>query len=860
MRIMLGLLVLGLTGLIFGCIALFFILHYYSQGLPDYTQLDKYEPPHVTRLYTADGRILEEYAKEKRVFVPISHIPKRLQQAFIAAEDQNFYHHPGIDITAIVRAAATNFSSGGGSLVGGSTITQQVVKNFLLTREQSMERKIREAILAFRITKAFSKDKILELYLNEIYLGFGTYGVAAAALNYFNKSIDELDIEEAAFLAALPKAPAHYDPRRNYQRVKDRRDWVVSRMREDGYITAEESLKARQAPIVLRQRDETEFVVAPNFAEEVRREIAKRYGEDTLYKGGLAIHTTLDPKFQRYAEIALLDAIMMYEERHGYKGPLKVMEAVSDWQRELSAIPKPAGAGRWKLAVVLKVEPAKAQIGLDDGTRGSILVGDTGWARPRVDNMPVGEGISRMGQVVSPGDVILVEAKPAPDGNALKEALYLLRQVPDADGGMMVMDPHTGRVLAMVGGTGFRNRDFNRATQARRQPGSAFKPFVYLSGLENGLSPSSIIVDGPVSLYQGAGLPLWTPKNYSNDYLGPTTLRIGVEKSRNAMTVRLAQMLGIDRVLELGKRFGIYDERTPRNFSIILGSAETKLVNMAGAYAMLVNGGKRVTPTMVERIQDRHGKLVFRADQRDCGGCQTPIVNPSAEDVKKDEPPAILPEPSAEVPVIPDAREEVIDPLTAYQMVSILEGVVQRGTAQRAKVLGLSMGGKTGTTNDSRDVWFMGFTPDLVVGTYIGFDQPRSLGAKETGGSTALPAFIRFFEQAKADIQPKPFRIPPGIHLIKVNHDTGRYPGAGTPPGKIIFEAFKPGTSPDQRGYLHFNKPENMVNTQPYSSGGGGGYHAPSYEPSAPVDPYDIPSTVNAAPEVPSTMGTGGLY
>ncbi|MBI1275937.1 penicillin-binding protein, partial [bacterium] len=433
----------------------------------------------------------------------------------------------------------------------------------------------------------------------------------------------------------------------------------------------------------------------------------------------------------------------------------------------------------------------------------------------------------------------------------------------------VVMDPHTGRVLAMVGGTGFRNRDFNRATQAKRQPGSAFKPFVYLTGLENGLSPSYIIVDGPVSLYQGAGLPLWTPKNYHNDYLGPTTLRIGVEKSRNAMTVRLSQMLGIDRVLEMGRRLGIYDERTPRNFSIILGSAETKLINMAMAYSIVVNGGKRVTPTLVERIQDRHGKLVFRSDQRACPGCQESL--PAGEEKKEEKPKeetasggigeGVSTAPlSNEVPIIPDARETVVDPLSSYQIVSILEGVVQHGTAQRAKALGLTVGGKTGTTNDSRDVWFMGFTPDLVVGTYIGFDQPRSLGEKETGGSTALPAFIRFFEQAKADIQPQPFRIPPGIHLIKINHDTGRYPSPGTPPGKIMFEAFKPGTSPDQRGFLDFAHRGQIPADVPISPGDLPPQDDPAYRPSAPINPEDIPSAVNAPPEAPSTMGTGGLY
>jgi len=827
------------TCLALGMLAAGVVFYHFSHDLPDSSELANYDPDTVTRLYAGDGKLLAEYAVEKRIFVPLNAVPKRITQAFVSAEDKNFYTNTGIDIYGIGRAIRQNirsFTGNGHSLAGGSTITQQVVKNFLLTPEKSIVRKIKEAILAFRITQIYSKDRILELYLNEIYLGRGSYGVAAAALNYFNKSLDEITIEEAAFLAALPQAPARSDPLQHYERAKERRDWVINRMMDDQYITADEARAAIATPIAMHVRDKTETATADFFAEEVRRELAAKYGDDALYKGGLFVKTTLDPQLQEYAEQGLRTALTEYDHRHGYRGPVSHLDKMSDWQEQLKTLEArkklPLFDGE-QLALVIETGKIKTTLGFENGKKAAVDKASVAWVQHKG---------------IDVGDVVIA----APSN---EKGLYAIHQIPEVNGAMIVMDPHTGRVLAMTGGYSYGGTEFNRATQAKRQPGSAFKPFVYLTGMENGFTPASIVVDEPVELSQGNGMPVWRPGNYHDDYLGPSTLRTGLEKSRNAMTVRLAEMLGITKILEVGKRFGIYDT-LPEQFSVVLGAQETTLIRLANAYSMLVNGGKKVSPWLIERIDDKTGKTILRRDSRECKGCK--IENNVT---------AISPVP----PLPADDRQQIVDPRTAYQMVSMMQGVVERGTAARARKLGRPLAGKTGTTNDSRDTWFIGFSPDLVAGIYVGYDQPRTLGKKETGASVALPGFISFMEQALKDKPSTPFRIPPGIEFIKVDLKTGQPPAPGDP-GPVIMEAFKEGQGP------------NNVTIDPASLATWQGvtpqYNFPSEAPAAqaPAISTPVPGGVNPAAGtdgdhthylVPprysghnehGTEGTGGLY
>lgn len=765
---------------IFGLIAAMLVFSHYSKGLPSLEKLAQYEPPVVTRLYAANGKLLAEYATEKRIFVPLSAIPEQIRNAFIAAEDKHFYQHKGVDIYGIARAIRENIQNygSGRSLVGGSTITQQVVKNFLLSNEKSFERKIREAILAYRISKIYSKDKILELYLNEIYLGNGSYGVAAAALNYFNKPLNELSVEEAALLAAMPKAPSAYDPRFNPERARERRNYVLGRMLDDGYISEFEAQRASMAPIVLEQRAKDEIVKADFFAEEVRRDLADRYGSDVLYEGGLTVKTTVDEGLQQVADAALRRALVAYDRRHGYRGPLMRLGSAQNWE---VALPKatqgleiPLYDGQ-QLAIVVSVEAKKAVIGLPSGEKGTLALSDMAWAREARPNKRRGPAIKAVGDVLNPGDIIIVQPLEDTEGG------YGLHQIPEVNGALVAMEPYTGKVVAMSGGYSYINTEFNRATQARRQPGSAFKPLVYLAALENGYTPSTVIVDEPIEVSQGPGKPLWRPKNYGGRFLGPTTLRVGLEKSRNTMTVRLAQYLGLGRIINVAKRLGVYEGDVPRNYSMALGAHETTLLKMVGAYAMIANGGRRVEPALIERIDDRHGEIIYRRDDRACVGCRVSPNQPLG---------------NASPPVIDDAREIVIDPRIAYQITSLMQGVTTRGTAAKARAIGKPVAGKTGTTNDSRDAWFIGFSPDLVVGVYVGYDQPKTLGARETGGRVALPGFIDFMTQALKDKPARPFRMPPGIRVVQVDRQTGLppYPGAQQS-GKIIGEVFVVGGS-----------------------------------------------------------------
>jgi penicillin-binding protein 1A len=802
-----------LSGIVVGCFVVLGVFYTFSRDLPDPAKLAKYEPPIITRLYANDGRLMAEYAKEHRIFLPLEAIPKRVTDAFLSAEDKNFYTHSGIDFFGLARAALTNLNNfgAGRSMVGGSTITQQVVKNFLLSNEKSFERKIKEAILAFRIDRIYSKNRILELYLNQIYLGSGSYGVTAAALNYFNKSLDELTIAEVAYLAALPKAPSSYDPARNYERAKIRRDWVIGRMLEDGKITEEEATNAEAAPIAFHKRDQAEVVAAPFFAEEVRRRLATMYGSDVLYSGGLFVKTTLNATLQDYADRALRHALVQYDRRHGYRGPVATLPTLENWQHKLDELTLTTPLfDDQELAVVDNISKSSAGIILKNGKKGAIPIEQMRWARRYLSETHVGNAVSAPKDVLMVGDVVLVSPVKTADGKAANDR-FQLEQIPKVNGGLMVVEPHTGRILAITGGYSPLGTQFNRATQAKRQPGSVFKPFVYLAGLEAGYNPTSILWDSPISLPQGAGLPNWTPQNYSNDFLGPIPFRIGVEKSRNAMTVYLASRLGINRIRDMGKKMGIYKEM-PAEYSAVLGSRETTLMALVNAYAMLVNGGKRVEASPIERIDDRYGKIIFQRDKRECETCQMNTV-PPVKDMSKT-PPDIL-----------DPSEQVIDPAVAYQMVSILQGVVERGTAVAAKSLGLPLGGKTGTTNDSRDTWFVGFSPDLVVGLYVGFDQPKSLGEKETGSSVALPGFIKFMELAEKGKPSRGFTIPSGIQLVKIDRWSGR-PTYGAVSGNVILEAFRtakpkvlsaPTTAEANSDETTEDAAENSAESSPYS-------------------------------------------
>jgi penicillin-binding protein 1A len=774
-----GLLLVGVVGFA----GVLYIFHSYGRGLPDYRQLADYEPPIVTRIHAGDGRLLAEYATEKRVFVPVEAMPKRLIQAFLSAEDKSFYSHPGIDLPSVASAMVINAQRWwqGRRPVGASTITQQVAKNFLLSNELSLTRKIKEAILAFRIEQAFTKDEILELYLNEIYLGIGSYGVAAAGLNYFDKSLDELTTGEAAFLAGLPKAPSHYHPRRDHDAAKGRRDWVIGRMLEDRVISREEAERARAEPLVMRERAPTDVFEADYFTEEVRRELIARYGERALYEGGLSVRTTLEPELQNFAENALRQGLVAYDQRHGWRGPEDQLEVTDGWQGALAELASTrAPIEGWQLALVLEAGTEAARIGLADGSEAELPLAGLDWARAVLEGGGFGGEITAADQVVQPGDVVWVERVDgeAGDGSAAPAA-FALRQPPAVDGALVALNPHTGRVLAMAGGFSYERSQFNRATQALRQPGSAFKPFVYLAALENGFTPSSIVLDAPLVIEQGGNLGKWKPANYSGRFYGPSTLRLGVEKSRNLMTVRLAQAVGMQEVLDVAERFEIARGMST-NLASALGAGEVNLLHLTTAYAMLVNGGKRIDPALIERIQANDGATVARRDERPCAHCQGVAW--------QDQP----------TPELVDPREQVVDPAHAYQIVNILQGVIERGTGVRAQAIGKPVAGKTGTSDDVRDAWFMGFSPDLAVGVFVGFDQPKSLGEREQGASAALPIFVDFMGAALEDQPAIPFRVPPGVRLVRVDAESGLLPGPAT--HEVILEAFIPGSEPTRSG------------------------------------------------------------
>ena len=787
LRACLVLFVLGIFGAIAGVGAGVYGLWHYGRDLPDYKQLADYEPPTVTRLHAGDGRLIAEYAKERRVFVPVAAMPRRVKQAFIAAEDQNFYRHYGVDFVALARAVVTNVANyaQGRRPVGASTITQQVAKNFLLSNEVSIERKIKEAILAFRIERALSKDRILELYLNEIYLGYGSFGVAAAALNYFNKSMDELTTAEAAYLAALPKAPNNYHPVKKRRAAKDRRNWVVGRMLEEGFIKPDTARIARNAPLAVVSRDAIQFVVADFFVEEVRRELIDRYGEEGLYEGGLSVRTTLDPRLQKIADETLRAGLIAYDRRHGWRGPVASIAIDGGWRGRLRMVKQPNGVGSWLLAAILEVTDGKVKIGIENGEIGAIPLSELKWARAWKKGQLRGPSVKMPSDVLKPGDVVMVEplrepkAEDAPAHIVDGIRQYSLQQIPGIQGGIVALDPHTGRVLALSGGYDFTSSEFNRVTQAARQPGSAFKPFVYLAALEKGYTPTTRILDAPFVLDQGPGLRKWKPSNYAKRFYGPSPMRLGIEKSRNLMTVRLARAIGMEAVAEYARRFNIV-EALPLQLSMALGAGETTLLRLTAAYGMLVNGGKKITPTFIDRIQDRNGRTIFRHDKRDCSKC-------SAVERIGNRPPSV-----------PDLRERIADAVSAYQIVSMLKGVVQRGTGRRVRAVGKPIAGKTGTTNKEMDTWFVGFAPDLAVGVFAAFDRPRPLGRRETGSSVSAPIFRDFMARALEGKPAIPFRVPPGVRLVRINLTTSRPAAPGDK--NVILEAFRSGSEPGGDG------------------------------------------------------------
>ncbi len=765
------------------------ILWVYDRDLPDYDTLSNYEPATLSRVYSGKGAVIAEFARERRIFTPIDEVPDMVKNAFISAEDKNFYLHTGVDGFGVIKAMVDNVRrvQTGQRLRGASTITQQVIKNFLLSEDSAVERKIKEFILSSRIEGALTKDQILELYLNEIFLGQNAYGVTAAARRYFGRTLEELTPQDAAYLASLPKAPSSYHPVRQRDAALGRRDYVLEEMAQNGHLTRAEAEAAKKAPLATLQSGEVESVLPPvaragYFTEEIRRQLTDQLGEK-LYRGGLAIRATIDPQLQEMAEAALRKKLESWDRaKGGYRGPLAQLEAIdpqaeTDWREKLAAAEAPRDIKGWHPAVVTVVGNNSIRIGIEnieeDADGHYIDLSDVkGWARPRLGGQRLGATPKSPSDVWSVGDVILVKGVTKDDGSFDR---WSMRQVPEIQGGFMAMDPATGRVLALVGGFSYDYSVFNRATQARRQPGSSFKPFVYAAALDNGYSPATIVLDAPVVVNQGTGRA-WKPKNYSNRFYGPSPLRLGLEKSRNLMTVRLAQDVGMATVADYAERFGVYDDM-PAHLSFSLGAGETTLYKMVAAYGMFANGGRRVEPTLVDRIQGRRGETIYRHDQRVCKEC-----------VAEDRAP-VEPWP------VPVARR-IMDRVTAYQLVSMMEGVASRGTAARLSSLGVPVAGKTGTTNDAKDAWFVGFTPNLVAGCFVGYDNPRPMGKGGTGGGMCAPIFEDFMRDALKIRPAGTFRAPPEIVYATVDRSTGeRLPdGSG---GNAIREVFREGQAPD---------------------------------------------------------------
>ena len=741
-------LVIFTLGLLFS----FSTLWYFSSDLPDYKILSNYKPPISSRVHSGEGQLIAEYALQKRLFIPYDSVPRIVIDSFLSAEDKNFFSHPGVDAKSITRAIIKNIKNifSEKRLEGASTITQQVAKNFLLTSEVSLKRKIKEAILAFRIERAYTKKRIMELYLNQIYLGQGTYGIAAASLEYFDKAVGDLNYEEAALLAALPKAPSKYNPYKSKKIAKARRDIVLKNLLDNSYIDASEYKNLKKKEIRTKKR-KIELLEEANFySEEVRRIVSDTYGYDELYKGGLSIRTPLNSNYQIEALKALREGLEEYDKRHGWRGPIKNLN-IKNWENNIQDF-IPDKSLNWKIAKVIEVNKLNVKIEIQNKDTGFIDFNNIKWTRKK-----------SFEDLLKLNDIIYVQK--------IKKNKWNLKQLPKINGGIVVMEPYTGRVLAMAGGFSFKLSEFNRATQAKRQPGSAFKPIVYAAALENGFTPSTLILDAPFVMDQGEGLKTWKPENYGKKFYGPSTLRIGIEKSRNLMTVRVAQKVGFKEISKITNNFGVY-KNPPELLSVALGAAETTLIKLTNAYCTFVNGGKKVAPIFIDRIQDRRGKTIFNADKRKCIGCE------EISYLKK------------EIPIIQDNRKQIISPETAFQITSMMEGVIKRGTGRKLRNLNLPLAGKTGTTNKNMDAWFLGFTSKLVIGVYVGFDEPKTLGKYETGAKAALPIFKNFVKQVVKKKDALPFKVPKNIKIVMVDSETGLQPNNDTK--KIIYEFFKP--------------------------------------------------------------------
>lgn len=747
-----------------------------SQNLPDYAILNSYSPSITTRIHAGDGSLIAEYAKENRLFLPIHTIPSHVKYAFVSAEDKNFYYHSGVDIFGIIRASLHNIKNIGYGRrpEGASTITQQVAKNFLLSSNQTMDRKIKEILLSFRLEKAYNKEKILEFYLNEIFFGLNSYGIASAALTYFDKSVSELTIEEAAYLAALPKGPSNYDPFRKNKAAIARRNWVIDRMEENSYISHEQAVVAKSKSLKITNRQRRSHLFGTEyFSEEVRRQIIDRYGEKALYEDGLSVRTSLNPQLQFHARKALQDGLVNYDQRDGFRGPIKKIDLKKEWGHALASISSLYDVPEWNIAVVLEVSNSHVTIGLrptiesngkitTERKKGVIEVDSIRWAYNSLSKNQNSEQEPR--NILSPGDVIYVEH--------IDEG-WRLRQIPKLQGGLIAMDPRTGRILATVGGFSYSQSEFNRSTQAMRQPGSCFKPIVYAAALDSGYTPASIIMDEPIEVFSRGNI--WRPENFSKTSSGAYTLRFGLEKSRNRMTVRLAHNMGMSVVADYAENFGVYEKMLPV-LAMSLGAGETTVLRMVAAYAVFANGGKQIRPSFIDRIQDRFGKTIFNQEQRICDYCNYDTWSGQDE------------------PEIIDKREQVLDPMTAYQITSILEGAIKRGTAAGQVRLNRPVAGKTGTSSNNRDAWFIGYTPTLVTGVYIGYDIPYPLKNNATGGTLAAPIFNAFMREAVKETPYARFVVPTGMSLIPINKWTGMLSQKGDP--DTIIETFKPGTGP----------------------------------------------------------------
>ena len=766
-------------GLLFGALSVGAIFYIYSTDLPSHESLAQYTPPTISRIYSGEGRIIDEFAQERRLFVAIEDMPKLVKDAFVSAEDKHFYTHKGYDVTGMIAAFRDAVISRGQNLRGASTITQQVMKNFLLDGSRSIERKIKEIILASRLEETLSKDKILELYLNEIFLGQNSYGVAAAAQTYFNKTLEQLSPAEAATLASLPKAPSDFHPVRNKERLVERRNYVLNEMAQNGYLDPAVAKAAAAEPLLTVQNGDfpafrTALPPRDYFTDEIRRQLSGTFGQEEFFGGGLSIRATMDPELQELAARALRRGLEKYDRNQGvWRGTGKTLpvEKLSDWRPALAEVTElPRDVEGWKAAVVLELGEKTATLGIEgEADTGTIPAEDVTWARKRLADGKLAKKARVPSDLVEVGDVVMVRAVTSDaDGSFVR---WSLRQVPEIQGGFMAMDVNTGRVMAIQGGFSYQSSVFNRATQATRQPGSSFKPFVYAAALDSGFTPATIVVDAPIEIETPQGL--WTPKNASNKFYGPTPLRTGIEQSRNLMTVRIAQEIGMDTVAGYAERFGVYTRLQPL-LANSLGAQETTLFKMVAAYAMFANGGERVEPTLVDRVQDRRGKTIYRHDQRQCTDCGDDSL-PSGEGVQ-----------------ITSNRERVMDAITAYQLTSMMQGVVQRGSGTGVR-LPVPVAGKTGTTNDAKDVWFIGYTSNIVAGCYLGFDQPRSLGPGAFGGTLCVPIFQEFMSEAVKRFGGTEFKVPPGGYFQKIDRFTGAKLGPDASGPNVISEYFREG-------------------------------------------------------------------